>query len=75
MELLIQGSLITATPAVVTDEATITQALSDFLRAVPRDAAHSNVRLEKDGTPNPEDMRQSAGNLVLLTFIELGQAA
>tara|TARA_R110002110_G_scaffold105222_11_gene264749 strand:- start:466 stop:915 length:450 start_codon:yes stop_codon:yes gene_type:complete len=69
VRLLIKGQWQTVIPEVVLDDhETIKQTLDNFLRAVPRDASHSNVRLEADGTPNQQDIDQAVGNLVLLKF-------
>ncbi|MEH6557376.1 MAG: nitroreductase/quinone reductase family protein [Oceanicoccus sp.] len=69
VRLLIKGHWITVTPEVVLDsEETLKPYLDAFLRAVPRDAVHSNVRLEANGIPNTEDIESAVGGLVLLKF-------
>jgi deazaflavin-dependent oxidoreductase (nitroreductase family) len=69
VRLLIKGQWQTVTPEVVLDDQEkLKAALDAFLRAVPRDASHSNVRLEADGTPNQTDIAQVVGDLVLLRF-------
>ena len=40
--------------------------LKDFLLGVPRDAAHTGVRLDQDGTPNKDDIKQVVPGMVLL---------
>lgn len=46
------------------DEAAIAAILDRFLRATPRDAGPSGVRLDKHGVPNPEDVAVAATKLV-----------
>ncbi len=71
--LLVQGQWHIAQPQVILGVADIEVALDQFLRAVPRDASHSNVRLEKDGSPRPVDVQRASGELVLLKFKVTGQ--
>lgn len=72
-KLLIKGRRVTATPEVVLDDSVVLeQALDAFLRAVPRDAPHSNVRLAADGTPNMADIQNVVSDLVLLKFTPQG---
>lgn len=69
VRLLIKGQWKSAIPEVVLDDQEALKASLDaFLRAVPRDAAHSKVRLEQDGSPNNADIQISIGELVLLKF-------
>jgi len=44
------------------------EALTAFLMAVPRDAAHTGVRLDENRHPNPDDVVESARNLVYLSI-------
>jgi hypothetical protein len=50
------------------DTALIASALTAFLRAVPRDAPHSGVRLDTNGIPNAEDVRRAAQGMIYLKF-------
>ncbi len=69
VKLLIKGHWVFVTPEVVLDDSeTLAPALDAFLRAVPRDAPHSNVRLAADGTPNMADIQKVVRDLVLLKF-------
>ena len=54
---------------VLDDHEMLAQSLDAFLRAVPRDASHSNVRLETGGSPNAADIHNAIGELVLLKFV------
>ncbi|MCB1645913.1 MAG: hypothetical protein KDI36_10685 [Pseudomonadales bacterium] len=51
------------------DQADIADALTEFLRAVPRDAPHSGVRLLENGEPDPEDINREAKTHVLVRLI------
>jgi hypothetical protein len=65
----IKRQAIQCTPVVeTTDVELITRELDAFLRAVPRDAAHACVRLDKDGAPDPQDVMQAAQGMVYLKF-------
>jgi len=49
------------------DEEKIAEALLNFLIAVPRDAAHSNVAMV-DGQPDSGDIKRAAPKMVYLSF-------
>lgn len=69
VKLLIKGEWLSAVPEVVLDEEImLSRSLEGFLRAVPRDAPHSNVRLEANGSPNTGDIQSAIHALVLLRF-------
>jgi hypothetical protein len=69
VRLLIKKQWITVTPEILEDgQETVALSLDAFLRAVPRDAAHSNVRLDANGAPNALDIQGAIGKLVLLKF-------
>lgn len=69
VRLLIKKQWVTVRPEVIVDDQKIlTHSLDAFLRAVPRDATHSNVRLEANGTPNAADIQNAIGSLVLIKF-------
>ena len=65
----IRGKVHSCQP-IVEDKDTdlIATALAEFLRAVPRDAPHSGVRLDSTGTPNADDVRQAAQGMIYLKF-------
>ena len=56
------------------DRGVIAEGLTRFLRAVPRDAGLSGVRLASDGTPDPDDVRGAADRLVAVFFEPLDAA-
>ena len=67
--LTIAGKTIESVPSVITDDTeTKEAALASFLRAVPRDAAHAGVQLDREGTPNAEDIQRVAPDMVYLKF-------
>ena len=67
---VLRGRRLAATATVNTDDhARIADRLGEFLRAVPRDAPHSGVRLDERGEPHAGDLLEAApGHVhVLLT--------
>ena len=69
MQLTIRGKTWPSTPRVETsDYGLMEQRLETFLRAVPRDAAHAGVSLDKNGQPNAADIRRVIPGMVYLHF-------
>jgi hypothetical protein len=69
VRLLIKGSWMHMKSEVIIDEPGILEgALVNFLTAVPRDASHSNVRLDDQGQPDEEDVKAAVKHLALLRF-------
>lgn len=67
--LLIAGNRVQGTAnSEVDDLELIAQRLSRFLKASPRDAGPSNVRLDEQRNPNEEDVREAAKRLVSITI-------
>ena len=70
----IQGKTWRATPHVETnDHDLMSVQLSAFLKAVPRDASHAGVTLNKDGEPDPSDISRVISDMVYLKFPLIGQ--
>ncbi len=64
-EVTLRGQRIVARASVAQGTGpAMVQALGDFLRAVPRDAPYSGVRLDDAGNPVPEDLEHASGRLV-----------
>lgn len=61
VEVTLRGRRLCGVPAVTPRDqpAAVAQALADFLRAVPRDAPHSGVRLDGNGEPLAGDLRRA----------------
>jgi len=69
VHLTIKGKRYQSTPIVEHDDhTTIARQLEAFLRAVPRDAAHAGVALDKQGNPDPDDIRRIAPDMIYLQF-------
>ena len=69
VQLRIQGQKWRSTPQVETaDHELMSSRLDTFLKAVPRDAAHAGVKMTKDGTPDPADIRRVVAGMVYLRF-------
>ncbi len=51
------------------NETVIAETLGMFLRATPRDAGPSQVRLDEDGTPHPADVKEAAKRLVRIKIV------
>lgn len=65
VRLVLAGKRVDAIASVESDdESQIADTLGTFLRASPRDAGPSNVRLDRDKNPDPGDVAQAAKNLV-----------
>ena len=65
----VQGQRWYSTPHVeISNHELIGAQLDAFLRAVPRDASHAGVKLDKDGSPNPADIQRVAPDMVYLRF-------
>lgn len=61
VDVVLRGRRVTMMPAVNADDREVIVArLRDFLRAVPRDAPHSGVRLLDDGEPDAGDLETAA---------------
>ncbi|MFP6803135.1 MAG: hypothetical protein VCA12_08385 [Pseudomonadales bacterium] len=69
VQLTIRGQKWQSTPVVEhTDHELMRVQLEAFLRAVPRDAAHAGVALDKNENPNPDDILKVVPDLVYLKF-------
>ncbi len=69
VELTIKGRRLARKATVVVDDAqAIANAMDRFLRAVPRDAKYSNVKLLPGGVPDPDDLRRVAPGMVHVHF-------
>ena len=67
VRLTIQGSKWQSTPIVeITDHELMQAQLDAFLHAVPRDAPHADVSLNKNGNPDPDDIRRVVSGMVYL---------
>lgn len=67
--LTIRGRRVRRRATVVIDDANaIAAAMDHFLRAVPRDAKYSDVRLLPGGIPDPSDLRRVAPGMVHVHF-------
>lgn len=65
VSLRLRGHWLDAVPRVTADAPELLiPRLRDFLRAVPRDAAHSGVRLDRSGEPLAADLAAAAPALV-----------
>lgn len=65
VSVLVRGQRFKARPQVTRDAPELLiPRLQEFLRAVPRDAAHSGVRLDRDGEPVASDLTAAAPRLV-----------
>ena len=65
----VKGQRFSTSPVVVSDDLGLMKAeLESFLKAVPRDAPHSGVRLNDDGSPNLHDIEQVIPAMVFLKF-------
>ena len=63
----LRGAWVSADAESVTAPQTVIAShLDTFLRAVPRDASHSGVRLKPDGTPEAQDVGAAAARHVLI---------
>lgn len=69
VQLTIRGQKMHSTPYVeTTDYDLMGTQLDVFLRAVPRDASHAGVKLDKEGNPDPTDIRRVIPDMVYLQF-------
>ena len=69
VQVTLQGHRQGSTPYVeVSDLELMGAQLDAFLRAVPRDASHAGVKLDKDGNPDPADIRRVVPGMVYLRF-------
>ena len=69
VHLTIQGRKWSSLPQVETSDYELMGAqLNAFLTAVPRDASHAGVRLDKEGKPDPADVRRVVPDMVYLRF-------
>ncbi len=69
VQLTVQGQRMRSTPQVeISDHELMGARLAAFLRAVPRDASHAGVKLDKDGNPDPADIRRVVPDMVYLRF-------
>lgn len=69
MHLIIKGEKWKSTPIVETGDHELMQAQLDaFLRAVPRDASHAGVSLDKNGRPDHDDICRVVPDMVYLQF-------
>ena len=67
--LTIRGKLWQSRPMVEKNDHELMQIqLEAFLRAVPRDAGHAGVTLDKDGNPDPDDICRVIPTMVYLQF-------
>jgi hypothetical protein len=67
IEVVLEGKRYSANPLVLMDEPEVMQkALTGFLQAVPRDAAHSGVRLNKDKEPDAVDIVDAVESMVYI---------
>ncbi|MEM7099645.1 MAG: hypothetical protein AAF541_15370 [Pseudomonadota bacterium] len=67
--LRVSGKSYQSAPEVETQNLDVMRsALNDFLRAVPRDAAHAGVKLDKLGNPDQQDIHQVVNDMVYLKF-------
>ena len=67
IEVVLKGKRQSARPSVIVDEPEVMQAaLTKFLRAVPRDAAHLGVRLNKNSEPDAPDIADAISRLVYI---------
>ena len=65
MYVTIKGKRHPVTPEVEAENSEIKgQALSHFLRAIPRDAPHSGVSLDTNGDPNIDDIKRVVSDMV-----------
>ena len=65
----VQGRRIATRARVEADDLDIkVAALRRFLVAVPRDASHAGVALDRAGRPDERDLRDAAPGLIYLTF-------
>ena len=63
----LRGAWLSADAQSITaPQSVIASHLGEFLRAVPRDASHSGVRLNADGTPEVADVSAAAARHVLI---------
>jgi hypothetical protein len=73
--LTIAGKEYQSVPEVVTDDtARMERELDGFLRAIPRDAGPSGVKLDGSGNPNQSDIKRAVLGMAFLKF-ELELAA
>lgn len=69
VQLTIRGQKMHSTPHVETTDYDLMGAQLDaFLRAVPRDASHAGVKMDKEGNPDPADIRRVMPGMVYLQF-------
>ncbi len=69
VRLTVRGRVWESTPLVEhNDRELMADKLDAFLRAVPRDAGPSGVSMDRDGVPNPEDIRRAVQEMVYLQF-------
>jgi len=69
VHLTIQGQRLQSTPHVeISDHELMGLRLDEFLKAVPRDASHAGVKMDKDGNPDPADIRRVVPDMVYLRF-------
>lgn len=69
VQVTIQGQRWQSTPLVeLSDHPLMGKQLEEFLRAVPRDADHAGVSLDKQGNPNTDDILRVIPDMVYLQF-------
>ena len=68
--LRIRGRDIVCSTSVINDDpATIRELLASYLSQHPGDAAYHNVRLERNGTPVPEDLDRAASHSIVVEAV------
>jgi hypothetical protein len=69
VQVTIRGQRWQSIPVVeLLDHRLMGKQLEKFLRAVPRDAAHAGVSLDKQGNPNTDDIHRVIPDMVYLQF-------
>lgn len=70
VRLTIRGQSWQSTPVVeASDNARKATQLEAFLRAVPRDAAHAGVSLDKQGNPDIDEIHRVVPDMIYLQFL------
>ena len=73
VELTLMGRRVVGKPTVTIDEPEVMSArLTDFLTAVPRDAAHAGVALDEDKRPIEREVAEAVRGMVYIS-IELSE--
>jgi hypothetical protein len=63
----LRGKLVGVRPTTYAEGGTyVEDAIRDFLTRVPRDARYYGVRMNKDGTPNEDDVKAAAPQSVMI---------